>query len=147
MVLTAFAQAVLAVSLSLAAQVVLAPRPLEGTYWKAIELDGQPVPSQSSVHEVYLLLQEEGRFSGSDGCNRVAGLYAMNRTAVRFSDMAVTQMACIDAGDLDVVFHDALKHARRLAANGERLDLFDSANKRVAMFLAVSTRSAEAETH
>ncbi len=139
-----FVRAVLAASLSLAAQAVTAPRSIEGTYWKAIELDGQPVPSQNSVRGVYLLLQEEGRLYGSDGCNRVAGLFAMNKTAVKFSDMAVTRMACIDAGDLDVLFHNALRSARRLAATAERLELFDSANRRVAVFLAVSSRPPDA---
>jgi heat shock protein HslJ len=139
-----FVQAALGLSLSLAAQVVTAPRPIEGTYWKAIELAGQPVPSQNSVRGVYLLLQEEGRLYGSDGCNRVAGLFAMNKTAVRFSDMAVTRMACIDTGDLDILFYHALRSARRLAATAERLDLFDSANRRVAVFLAVSSLSPDA---
>jgi heat shock protein HslJ len=129
--------AVLVTSLAMAAQVASVPRPLDGTYWKAIELDGHQVPAQ--VREVYLLLQEQGRVSGSDGCNRVAGLFKTDGTAVRFSHVAVTNMACIDGVDLGGAFYNALKHAWRLAATGERLELFDSKDRRVAMFLAVSS--------
>jgi len=146
MVSALLVRAVLASSLALAAQVVSGPRPLEGTYWKAIELVGRPVPSQAAIREAYLLLQEGGRVYGSDGCNRVAGRYEVTKTGVRFDDMVVTRMACIDTGGLDVVFRDALKSARQLAVAGERLDLFDSANRRVAVFLAVSSRPGEPGT-
>ena len=133
--------AVLTASLALAAQVPSVPRPLDGTYWKAIELDGHQVPAQ--VREIYLLLQEEGRVSGSDGCNRVAGLFRTDGTEVRFSHMAVTKMACIDGVDLSGAFYKALKRAWRLSATGERLELFDWRDRRVAVFLVVSSPQAD----
>jgi heat shock protein HslJ len=139
--------AALASSLAFAAQVVSGPRPLAGTYWKAIELAGKPVPLQGSSHEAYLMLQEGGRVYGSDGCNQVAGTYQLKHTAVTFGEMAATRMACIDAGGIDVAFRDALKSARRLTVVGERLALLDSSGKRVAMFLAVSTRPADPGGH
>jgi heat shock protein HslJ len=135
--------ATLASSLALAAQGVPGPRPLAGTYWKAIELAGTPVPLQGSNHEAYLVLQQGGRVYGSDGCNQVAGTYRLKHTAVTFGEMAATRMACIDAGGIDAVFRDALKSARRLTVAGDRLELLDSSNKRVAMFLAVSGRPAD----
>jgi heat shock protein HslJ len=125
-------------ALALAAQAVSGPRPLEGTYWKAIELAGKPVPPKESIREVYLLLQDRGRVYGSDGCNRVVGAYEAKKDAIRFSEMAATRMACIDAGDIDVVFRDALKSARRLTVVGDHLELFDSKNRRVAAFVAAS---------
>ena len=129
---------VLAWSLALAAQAVSGPRPLEGTYWKAIELAGKPVPANDSIREIYLVLQDRGRVYGSDGCNRVAGAYEVKKDAIRFSEMAATRMACIDAGDIDIAFRDALKSARRLTVVGDHLDLFDSKNRRVAAFVAAS---------
>jgi heat shock protein HslJ len=132
-----FVPAVLAASLSLASQAGIVPRSLDGTYWKAIELDGHQVPAQ--VREIYLLLQQEGRVSGSDGCNRVAGLFRTDGTAVRFSHMAVTKMACIDGVDLSGAFYKALKRAWRLAVTGERLELFDWKDRRVAVFLSISS--------
>jgi heat shock protein HslJ len=138
--------AALASSLAFAAQVVSGPRPLAGTYWKAIELEGKQVPSRDSIRETYLVLQEGGRIYGSDGCNRVAGRYELKNTSVKFSEMAATRMACIDAGDIDVAFRDALKSARRLTVVGERLELFDSKNGRVAMFLAVPSHPPDPGT-
>jgi heat shock protein HslJ len=136
-------RSVLATALSLSAQSVSVPRPLEGTYWKAIELDGRQVPAQ--VREIYLLLQQEGRVSGSDGCNRVAGLFRTDGTAVRFSDVAVTKMACIDGVDLSAALYKALRRAWHLTATGERLELFDWRDRRVAVFLAIPGRSADPE--
>jgi heat shock protein HslJ len=133
----------LALAAQPAAQLTSGPRPLEGTYWKAIELDGRPVPLRDSNREIYLVLQERGRVYGSDGCNRVAGTYELKKTSVKFSDMAATRMACIDAGDLDVAFREAMKSARRLTVAGEHLELFDAKNRRVAVFLAASSRPAD----
>ena len=137
---------VLASSLALAAQAASSPRPLERTYWKAIELDGKPVPPRDSVREVYLVLQELGRVYGSDGCNRVAGSFELKKTYIRFGEMAATRMACIDAGDIDVAFREALKSARRLTVVGDHLELLDSKNRRVALFVAV-LRQSDAEKH
>jgi heat shock protein HslJ len=132
-----FVPAVLAASLTMAAQVQSVPRTLDRTYWKAIELDGHQVPAQ--VREIYLLLQEEGRVSGSDGCNRVAGLFKTDGTEIRFSHVAVTKLACIDGVDLSGSFYKALKRAWRLSATGERLELFDWRDRRVAVFLSISS--------
>jgi hypothetical protein len=52
-------------------------------------------------------------------------------------------MACIDAGGIDVAFREALKSARRLSVAGDHLELLDSSDKRVAIFLAVSSRPAD----
>jgi heat shock protein HslJ len=134
-----FVRIVLVWALAQAGQLVSGPRPLEGTYWKAIELEGKAMPSSDSIREVYLLLKEQGRIYGSDGCNRVAGTYQADDTSVRFSEMAVTRMACTDEAHIDVAFRDVLKSARRLVVAGEHLELFDSGNRRVAVFLAASS--------
>jgi heat shock protein HslJ len=129
---------VLAWSVELAAQVSSGPRPLERTYWKAIELGGTPVPAQESFRDIYLVLQDRGRVYSSDGCNRVSGTYELKNTSIRFHAVAATRMACIDASGIDAVFLDALKGARQLTVTSERLELLDSRNRRVAAFLAVT---------
>jgi heat shock protein HslJ len=152
-----FLKGVLVAALSLAAQAASPPRPLEGTYWKAIELEGNPVPSQESGREAYLLLMDEGRVSGFDGCNRVAGRWEVKHSAVMFSDMAATRMACIDTSGIDAAFRNALTKARELRVAGDHLELFGGwtrtrlfgrfTKKRVAVFLAVSSRPADSEQH
>ena len=139
MLLLSFALAAQAVS----APAVSGPRPLEGTHWKAIELAGRPVPSQQLAREIYLLLEERGAIYGSDGCNQVAGTYRLEKDSIRFSDMAETQRACIDTDNLDVTFRDALMTARRMTFSADRLELFDSDHRRVAVFIAVTKPSPD----
>jgi heat shock protein HslJ len=151
---------VLASALALSAQAVSGPRPLEGTYWKAVELEGKPVPSQNASREAYLLLKDESRVSGFDGCNRIAGRWQVKRSAITFSEMAATQMACLDTAGLDAAFRSALTSATELRIVGERLELFGGWSKtrlfgrfrkrRVAVFEAVSSRpvdSVDPEKH
>jgi hypothetical protein len=45
-------------------------RPLEGTYWRAIELAGKPTPTQDPKREAHLQFQAGGRVSGSDSILR-----------------------------------------------------------------------------
>ena len=76
-----------------------ANRPLEGTYWKATELGGKPTPALNANREAHLLFKTGG-VSGSNGCNKITGRYELKGEAVTFSQMAGTQMACIDAGGI-----------------------------------------------
>jgi putative lipoprotein len=111
-------------------------RPLEGTYWKAIELAGKPTPTQDANREAHLIFRRGGRLSGSDGCNRIAGSYELEGDVVTFGQGVGTQMACLNTGETDRAFRDALKSATRLTIVGDRLDLFDMAGRRLAAFAA-----------
>lgn len=120
-------------------------KPLQGTYWKAIEFAGKPTPSQDATREAHLLFQPAGRLSGSDGCNRFTGTYELKDGAVTFGQMAGTQMACIDApAEVERALRDSLKRAMRLTIAGDRLELFDAAGNRVATFTARVQASAPA---
>ncbi len=120
----------------------LATKPLEGTYWRAIELAGKPTPTQDAKREAYLVFQPGGRLSGSDGCNRLMGSYQLKEGAVTFGPMAGTRMACIDAAaEVERAFRESLKRAMRLTTAGDRLDLFDAAGNRIGAFTAVAQAS------
>src|SRR5262247_2948095 len=69
--------------------------PLEGPYWRAIELAGKPTPAQDPQREAHLQFQAGGRVSGSDGCNRITGTYQRSGDRFRFGQMAGTQMLCL----------------------------------------------------
>ena len=118
------------------------PRPLEGTYWKAIELAGKSTPTQDPKREAHLLFQTGGRVAGSDGCNQVTGSYELQGDVVRFGQMAGTQMACLNTGEIDRGFRDALKGAARLTIADDRLELFDATGARLAVFAAAAQASA-----
>ena len=110
-------------------------RPLEGTYWKAIELAGKPTPAQDPKREAHLQFQR-GRVSGSDGCNRITGTYQLNGDRVTFGQLAGTQMACVNPGGTEGPFRGALESATRLTIAGDRLELSDAAGTRLAVFAA-----------
>lgn len=70
---------------------------LKDTYWKLIELDGAKivmVPAQK--REVRITLASEGsRLIGFSGCNQLVGSYVQESSALRFTQMASTKMACV----------------------------------------------------
>ncbi len=113
-----------------------ANRPLEGVRWKAVELGGKPVPAQNPNREAHLLFETGGRMSGSDGCNRMNGNYKRDGETLTFGQMAMTQMACIDAEEIQRSFREAMKATTRFNITGDRLELFDAAGTRVAAFTA-----------
>ena len=68
---------------------------LTNTYWKLTELDGAPVvmaPEQE--REVRITLTDDGKVHGFTGCNQVMGGYTQAGTALRFTQLAGTRMAC-----------------------------------------------------
>jgi putative lipoprotein len=118
--------------------------PIEGIYWRAIELAGKPTPAvQDPQREAHLEFQPGGRVSGSDGCNRIAGTYERRGDRVVFGEMAGTRMACLNTSSTEEPFRDALKNARRLVVEGDRLELLDDGGARLAVFEASRHPSGE----
>ena len=119
-----------------------AMKPLEGPYWKAIELAGKPMPAQDPQREAHLQFQAGGRVSGSDGCNRLTGTYQRSGDRLTFGQMAATQMACVDATDIEGPFREALKNVARFTINADRLEFFDASGTRLAVFSATTQPSS-----
>ena len=49
-----------------------------------------------NTREPSLELHEDGRLTGTDGCNRLMGRWVLEDGAVRFQEVAMTMMACPD---------------------------------------------------
>jgi len=113
-------------------------RRLLDTYWRARELAGKPTPTERTEAEAHLQFQSGGRFSGSDGCNRITGSYTLSGDHVAFGQMASTQMACLHSSGTEEPSKNALKDATRLTFVGDRLELFDAKGTRLAAFVAGS---------
>jgi heat shock protein HslJ len=112
---------------------------LEGTSWRATEFAGKAMPPPNEKREATLVFQTEGRVSGFDGCNSLTGGYTLKgNDAITFGQMAATQKACLDSAETERGFRAALKSATRWRIEGARLELFDTAGTRVAVFSAVS---------
>jgi copper homeostasis protein (lipoprotein) len=107
---------------------------LVGTEWKLILLGDAPVAVADPSRRPSLTLNEDGRVSGFDGCNRMAGRYEVEGRSIGFSQMASTKMACIDGMELELAFAGALDRARRFNVVGTHLDLFGADGELLARF-------------
>lgn len=68
-------------------------RQLGGGEWRAVDINGVPVIAGS----VLTLRLEDGRVSGSSGCNRYSGTFTRSsRERIRFGPLSSTRMACAD---------------------------------------------------
>ena len=90
----------------------------------------------SSGGEVYVQFND-GRVSGSGGCNRFAGGYEQAEDRLKISQLAVTQMACIDDAVMqkEREFLDILNAARRIEATHMKLVLKDEAGNELAVLV------------
>ena len=69
---------------------------------------------------------KQGRFSGSGGCNRIMGGYHVNGTELKFTAVASTKRACLDAGvqDVETSFLKALEKTNRVEIQGDVIRLY-----------------------
>ncbi len=68
---------------------------------------------------------KQGRFSGSSGCNRVFGGYHVDGTELKFTAVASTKRACLDAGaqQVEASFFEALATTNRVEIQGDVIRL------------------------
>lgn len=77
---------------------------LTNTYWKLIEVSGEPASLGAGQKELNMILVGEGsRVKGFAGCNRFSGGYTIKEDRIQFSQMASTRMACVDTMDRNSV--------------------------------------------
>ncbi|MEO5607381.1 MAG: META domain-containing protein [Polaromonas sp.] len=112
---------------------------LQDTYWKLVELSGQPVamlPGQE--REVRITLASEGqRLMGFSGCNVLGGSYAQNGASLKFDQLASSMRMCEPAlNALERQVLDALIATTGQRINGQRLSLL-AGERMLARFEAV----------
>lgn len=110
--------------------------PLAGTHWVLETLGGNP-PIQGS--QATLNIGEDGRGSGSDGCNRFMTTVSADGSAIAFGPLASTMMACPEpimkqAG----AFGQALAAAKTYSVMNGQLSLMDEKGATLITFTALS---------
>jgi heat shock protein HslJ len=97
---------------------------LVGTYWKLIEVQGQPVDESKFSKHPFLLLNADGKLSTSAGCNTMMGGYTLKEPlGISFSpNLAATMMACPDM-KLEDQFKAILTEVNNYAISGNYLSL------------------------
>ncbi|MEO5607132.1 MAG: YbaY family lipoprotein [Polaromonas sp.] len=112
---------------------------LQDTYWKLVELSGQPVamlPGQEREVRITLASQDR-RLIGFSGCNALGGSYAQNGASLKFDQLASSMRLCEPAlNALERQVLDVLIATTGQRINGQWLSLL--AGERVlARFEAV----------
>jgi len=111
---------------------------LENTYWKLVELNGQPISdAEDGKKELHLVLKSsDSTLSAFAGCNGVGGSYQLTSgNRLRFSNMISTLMACPEL-EAENAFKKALETVDNYAINGDELSLNKAKMAPLARFKA-----------
>jgi copper homeostasis protein (lipoprotein) len=111
----------------------LAPRSsaLRGTEWRLVEIDGERPTFDDWRQRPTLRLDDQGRYTGSTGCNSITGSYQLDPEGLRFTAGVTTLVGCLPSlGVMERRYLDALGAVRQAQLAGTTLDLSDSAGKR-----------------
>jgi heat shock protein HslJ len=114
----------LAVALAMAASGVA--QDVSGS-WSAIELAGEPVRGPSVSFD-------DGRLSGSGGCNRISGPAVITGADVKFGPLISTRMFCEGKMETEAAFIAALESAKSFELVDDALTLKDAAGVALAKF-------------
>ncbi len=100
---------------------------LEGTFWRLMQVGGQPVAVLPNMAVAHLILQPDGRkLAGSGGCNRLLGAYELGGEDLRITPGPTTLMACPDPLMLqERSFSEALRATTGYGIRGDELELRD----------------------
>lgn len=113
-----------------------ADRPLTGTDWQLVWLDGQRVEPPADARRVAALRMDAGRVTRSDGCNRVMGPVTIEGRTLRIGPLAGTRMACLEGMDRAQALTDALTRVRGYGIRGDVLELLDGQGTTLLRFQA-----------
>jgi len=118
-------------------QIEPAAVPLRETYWKLEEIAGKAVSPAEQQREAHLIFSaQDGRVSGSGGCNRLAGSYETSGASLQFRGVASTRMACARGMETESRFLGALEQVRRWKISGRELQLMDNDDTVLLRFTA-----------
>lgn len=113
--------------------------PIEGTYWKLIELNGQSVTmSENQSREQHMILQaSDSTVKGHGGCNGFGGNYELKPgDRIKFSKIVSTMMAC-DNTEMENRFFKVLETADNYNLVNDTLVLNKARMAPLARFKAV----------
>lgn len=102
--------------------------------WILTQIDQVEYKIDPAVKNAPSLRFDNLALSGADGCNRIMGGYAVQGTKLTFSQLAKTQMMCMNATDLEQKFSQSLERVAGYQVKKNELELFDSNNKVIMKF-------------
>lgn len=111
---------------------------LSNTYWKLIQLKGEPAALGAGQRELHMILDTEGsRVKGFSGCNRFTGAYKVSESHLQFSQIASTKMACVDGMEQEQRFLSVLNGTTGFKISDNSLSLYGANGQLLLSFEAV----------
>lgn len=100
---------------------------LQNKTWIATQIGNTEIQTSPSSRNIPSIQFDEAakRVSGSDGCNRLTGVYAAGNDTLNMSQLASTRMACLNNGDLAQKYNEALSKVTHYQVFGKTLKLMD----------------------
>ena len=102
--------------------------PLERTYWRVLEIDGEPVPRSTGDETLaHLVLQpEEGNAQGYGGCNRFLVDYALQGELLQFGSVVAGIGLCPKTSGSETRYFQALSAVQTYRQQGNQLTLWNA---------------------
>ncbi len=112
---------------------------LVNTYWKLVEISGQPASLGAGGRELHMVLISEGsHVRGFSGCNRFTGSYELTDSQLRFKPLAATRMACMEGMEQEQRFLESLTSVMRFTISGDKLALYSGDERLLLRFEAAA---------
>lgn len=121
-------------------QTEAAPAPRAGlvnTYWKLVQLNGQPVQAEDGQREPHLTLRTDGRLQGYSGCNQFIGQYRQTANSLQLGPIAGTLRACTTGAKTEQALLQLLQGEVHWSIQQDELRLRHSTDDFSARFKAV----------
>lgn len=109
---------------------------ISGPIWLLADLNGEPVQTGTVITAEFT---EDGRVSGSGGCNSYNTTYELSRDNIEFGEqIATTLMACPDpVMEQERAYLEALSNTNQFEITGDELVLYNDDGVELARFVAV----------
>ena len=107
-----------------------AARPMVGTRWVLVEIDGEPAGSGTDGRPADFQLDQDGQAAGFGGCNRFGGGVTVEGDSLVFGPMMSTMMACAEGDRLEQAYLAKLVGPVRYSISGEELVLYGGDDSR-----------------
>lgn len=111
-------------------------RTFAGTTWKLRRLAGRANDIEDGGRQPSLTFSTSGRVTGTTGCNRLSGNYVLDDKALSLPGVVTTRMACLEGGDVEGAFNEALRKVTSMRLIGDWLELLDADGHMVARFVS-----------
>ena len=108
-------------------------RPLEGTTWQLVQLEGANLSAQGEQFTL-TLHAEEHRLSGMGACNHLMGEYTLGENrAITFSQIVSTRMACPEGDAEERKFIATIESTTHYDMDGPMLMLLSNGELRAIL--------------